>query len=162
MRKIIFSLFFMLGLISVNWAQEIKVMDLDSFQAGISRSTDTVYVYNFWATWCGPCVKEMPYFEQLGEAYQGKKLKVVLISLDFPRQTQRVKDYVTKNNIQSEVWHLTESNANLWVNSIEPTWSGAIPATLIKGPQGISEFKEQSFESYTELNEWLTSTASQL
>ena len=43
-----------------------------------------VYLIDFWATWCKPCIKELPAFEELNARYQDKGLKVVLVSLDFP------------------------------------------------------------------------------
>ncbi|MFT5167540.1 MAG: thiol-disulfide isomerase/thioredoxin, partial [Saprospiraceae bacterium] len=64
----------------------------DNFEALVplfEKQNDTTYVINFWATWCKPCVAELPYFEELHNRYKGKKVKVLLISLDFPNQIEK-------------------------------------------------------------------------
>src|SRR5690606_6809447 len=48
------------------------------------KKNDSIYVINFWATWCKPCIKELPAFEKIASEYADKKVKVLLVSLDFP------------------------------------------------------------------------------
>ena len=64
-------------------AQEIPFIKTAQLEQWLNADTDTVYVLNFWATWCGPCVAELPEFEKLNEKYAAQKVKVVLISTDF-------------------------------------------------------------------------------
>ena len=60
---------------------------------------DTTYLINFWATWCGPCVKEMPYFQELAEFYEGKPFKLILVSLDFEKHIDtRLITFLNKHN----------------------------------------------------------------
>ncbi len=120
------------------------------------QKNDTTYVINFWSTWCAPCVKELPYFEELNQKYANKKVKVILVSLDFPKQLEtKLKPFLAKNNLQSEVLVLTDPDANSWVDKVNPTWSGAIPATVVyKGDK--NEFYEKSFETLAELEEIVT------
>lgn len=115
------------------------------------QQNDTTYVINFWSTWCAPCVKELPYFEELNAQYAPQKVKVLLISLDFPKQLEtKLKPFLKKHNLQSELFVLTDPDANSWVNAVNPEWSGAIPATVIyKGAK--KEFYEKSFEDLAEL-----------
>jgi thiol-disulfide isomerase/thioredoxin len=119
-----------------------------------STESDSVYVVNFWATWCKPCVAELPYFEKLNEEYRGKKMKMLLVSLDFKRQIDsKLKPFIIKRELKPEVVALIDSNSNDWIPKVSPMWSGAIPATLIfnKDKRG---FYEQSFE-YEELEKTL-------
>jgi thiol-disulfide isomerase/thioredoxin len=89
-------------------------------------------VMNFWATWCKPCVQELPYFEELNKNYSASGLKVVMVSLDFKRELEsRLKPFVQKNNMASEVLLLNEHDYNSWINKVDSSWSGAIPATVI-------------------------------
>jgi len=117
------------------------------------QKNDTTYVINFWSTWCAPCVKELPYFEVVNKKYSDKKVKVILVSLDFPKQLEtKLKPFLAKNNLQSKVLVLTDPDANSWVDKVNPTWSGAIPATVVyKGDN--NEFYEKSFENLAELEE---------
>lgn len=106
---------------------------------------NTIYIFNFWATYCAPCIKELPYFERIGKEYTDKKVKVILISLDFKAQVEsRVIPFLKKSGIASQVVLLSDPDANSWIDKISPSWSGAIPATLIvKGNK--REFYEQEF-----------------
>jgi thiol-disulfide isomerase/thioredoxin len=115
------------------------------------QDNDTTYVINFWATWCKPCVKELPYFEELNASLQGQKAKVVLVSLDFPKKvaTQLVP-FVEKRQLSSEVLVLLDGKYNDWIDQVDPQWTGAIPATLIyKGEN--RRFIGQAVDSVTEL-----------
>lgn len=115
-----------------------------------STSNDTVYVFNFWATYCAPCIKELPHFEKVNETYADKKVKVVLISLDFKSQIEtRVIPFLKRRDIKSEVVILSDPDANAWIDKVSTSWSGAIPATLVvKGNK--KEFYEKEF-TYEEL-----------
>ncbi|MCT8340794.1 TlpA family protein disulfide reductase [Flavobacteriaceae bacterium TK19130] len=108
-------------------------------------SNDTLYVMNFWATWCKPCVKELPAFEQLRENYSDKKVKVVLASLDFPDKVEsQVIPFIKNKNLQSEVVLLDDPDGNTWIPKVSSDWSGAIPATIFL-QNGERKFFEQSF-----------------
>jgi len=110
----------------------IEVVDFDGLYSKIDLSTDKTYVINFWATWCAPCVKELPYFEEVNKKYKDKNTEVVLVSLDFPSQIgSKLKPYLKKNNIKSKVILLDDSKMNTWVPKVSEQWDGGIPATLI-------------------------------
>ena len=113
-------------------AQDIPFIKASQLETWLNADTDTIYVLNFWATWCGPCVAELPAFEKLNEKYAAQKVKIVLISTDFKRNVDsNVKPFVKRKNLHSQVVFMDESNPNTWVNLVSPEWSGAIPATLI-------------------------------
>lgn len=112
-------------------AQEVPVIDTVVLQKLLAKNDDTLRVVNFWATWCGPCVLELPHFEKLQRNHHDKPLKVILVSLDFASQLQkRVVPFVKKRKITSTVLLLDGGDPNQWINRVEPRWSGSIPATL--------------------------------
>lgn len=123
----------------------IPVYTFDEFEPMLHKAGETTYVVNFWATWCKPCIKELPYFEKVAVDYAGKNVEVLLVSLDFPRLLEKqVIPFVRDNNIKSPVVLLDDTGANEWIPKVDETWSGAIPATLIyKGKQ--RKFYEGSF-----------------
>ena len=115
-------------------------------------SDDKVHIINFWATWCKPCVKELPYMDALNDIY-GKDVKVTLVSLDFPRQIEsKLIPFMEKNQLKSEIVVLDDGKTNEWINKVDPRWSGAIPATVVF-KNGVKHFYEKEFHSQDEVNE---------
>ena len=147
--SLLFPLLFAAGALS---AQSIPFIKADQIARWKTADTDTLYVLNFWATWCGPCVAELPSFEKLNEAYADRKVKVILVSTDFKRNVETgVKPFVQRKKLKSEVVFIDEPNPNNYINLVDTTWSGAIPATLIVSKRkNVSQFFERKL-TYEEL-----------
>jgi thiol-disulfide isomerase/thioredoxin len=110
----------------------VNVVKFDWYEKLMRSNNDTTYVVNFWATWCMPCVAELPYFEQLQQRYISQKVKLYLVSLDFIKQKdQKLIPFLKKQKIKSEVILLDEPDYNAWIDKVNPAWSGALPATMI-------------------------------
>jgi len=108
---------------------------------------DTTVILNFWATWCKPCIQELPYFLELENDTSMGPIKLVLVSLDLSSPiNSRVKPFVKQRNIKAEVVVLGDGNANAWINRVDSNWSGAIPATLMIKNRKRS-FHEKSYHS---------------
>ncbi|KAB1069076.1 redoxin domain-containing protein [Tamlana haliotis] len=128
----------------------LEVYDFDGFEKFLNKKDDKVYVVNFWATWCAPCVKELPYFEKLNAAYADENVEVLLVSLDFPHMYDtKLKPFIKENNLQSHVVALDDPDMNTWIPKVDESWSGSIPATVIYNKDKRAFF-EQSF-TYDEL-----------
>lgn len=116
---------------SLNENEEIEVYDFAGLESLLRTDDDRTYVVNFWATWCKPCIEELPYFEAL-QAEHGDEVKVILVSLDFPDKLEsQLKPFVEKRNIKAQVALLDDPYENEWIPKVDKSWSGAIPATLI-------------------------------
>lgn len=123
----------------------IQSYDFKSLEPLFRQKNDTTYVINFWATWCLPCVEELPHFEKMNKKYGSQKFKMILVSLDFPNMVEsRVIPFVAKKNLKAEVVVLNDPNANEWIEKVSKDWSGAIPATVIYR-NSEWHFFEQSF-----------------
>ena len=133
-----------------NTNDELKVYNYDGIAPLINKTDDKVHVVNFWATWCAPCVKELPYFEKINKVYKAKGVELLLVSLDFPRKYEtKLKPFLKERQLKSEVVCFNDVDQNRWIPAIDTTWSGAIPATIIyKGNK--RKFYEKSF-TYEEL-----------
>jgi thiol-disulfide isomerase/thioredoxin len=127
--RIIFLIW--LSLITYSAHAQVKLLTLNDLDKRIVNGKDTTYVINFWATWCSPCVAELPNFEKLRLANLNKPVKVILVSLDFKSKLQKtVIPFVQHNNINAEVFLLNEPDQQEYIKRIDKKWSGAIPATL--------------------------------
>jgi len=128
----------------------VPALNFEELTPLLTKDNDTTYVINFWATWCKPCIKELPAFEQLNKVYADKKVKVVLVSLDFADKIEtQVIPFMDREDIQSQVVLLDDGDANSWIPKVSSEWSGAIPATLIY-KKDTRKFYEKSF-TYPEL-----------
>lgn len=129
--RFVFIWFAML-IFSQSWAQTVQEVNADALEELTQNLNDTTYVVNFWATWCSPCVKEIGYFEELHRNNSSSMVKVLLVNLDFPNQLdRRVLPFLKDKDISASVYQMTDLDYNSWIDRIDPSWSGAIPATLI-------------------------------
>jgi thiol-disulfide isomerase/thioredoxin len=115
-------------------AQEIPVIKVKELEEIIADKEKKILVVNFWATWCAPCVKELPYFEAVHQK-NDQQTKVVLVNLDFADKIEKVKSFVNRKKIQAPVLLLDEIDYNSWIDKVDTSWQGAIPATLIINTQ---------------------------
>lgn len=131
----------------------IPVYNYDELKPFLSKDNDTTYVVNFWATWCTPCVQELPYFVELNKAYKNQAFKLILVSLDFKKDyIRKLQPFVVERSLESHVVVLEDNDSNYWIDDIDKTWSGSIPATLVfKGKQRV--FYERTFHGPDELKE---------
>jgi thiol-disulfide isomerase/thioredoxin len=115
--------------------QQADQIRLKNLQQLINTSSDKVQVINFWATWCAPCIKEIPFFEKLNQ--ENKAVEVTLVSMDYDLDPnpEKVYRFISRKKLASKVVILAERNPNDWIDKIDKTWSGALPATLIVNTQ---------------------------
>jgi len=106
----------------------IKIPDLEKI---LGNSDNKLYVLNFWATWCAPCVSEIPAFEKTAKSYDPQKVRFILVSLDFPSQIEKqLLPFLKKNKVTLDVAVMTDIDYNAWIDKVDAKWQGDIPATL--------------------------------
>ncbi len=155
MSKTIFLGLFFCGVTC--FAQEAKTIRLADLQKMMDERSQKIQVINFWATWCGPCVKELPFFEKLtAEARPDVKVTLVSLDLDLDPNAEKVYRFISRKNIRSQVLLLDEPDPNSWINKVEKQWSGALPATiLINHKTGKRKFIGKALEE-GELEKYLS------
>ena len=154
--KILFCILFIFTLHLTGKSQgKNYLLTIDQLNSRIQQGGDTVFVINFWATWCGPCVKELVHFEKLNNRFATEKSKVILVNVDFKSKLKNaVIPFVKKKKLRTEVFLLDEKNQQEYINRVDPGWSGAIPATLmIKGKN--RKFFEDEFDYQKLLKQYL-------
>jgi thiol-disulfide isomerase/thioredoxin len=153
MKFNILFVFLILSVLSCDQQPIAKVVTIgqDGLKQALIADDKKIKVINFWATWCAPCIEELPYFEKIGTSYK-EELDVILISLDEAKSiTTAVQPFLEKNQIRSKVLLLDDPYAAEWIPLIDQHWDGAIPVTLI-----ISKDKKQFYNkalTYDELED---------
>lgn len=110
---------------------QAKIVKLPDLQKIINEPSDQVKVINFWATWCGPCIKEMPLLEKLSKERTDVAVTLVSMDLDLDPNPEKVYKFVNRKKLSSQVLILDEQNPNTYIDKIAAEWSGALPATLV-------------------------------
>jgi thiol-disulfide isomerase/thioredoxin len=149
--RLLFIFLFTFSFINTVKGQDlITFKTFDELNTYIKQNNSKPLVINFWATWCAPCVKELPYFEKLNQ--ENQNIKVILVSLDFEKQVEsKLIPFLKKKKIASTSIYLADKDYNSWLPKIDKNWSGSIPATVIFN-QDKKIFVEQDFSNYEELN----------
>jgi len=112
-------------------AQNIPAWSADAIIKNC-QSKDTVYIINFWATWCAPCVAELPEFNALKHRYAQQPVKVLLVSLDFKEDyPNKLARFIERKKMTPLVVWLSDTDPNVFIPKIEDSWQGSIPATVI-------------------------------
>lgn len=133
---------------------KFPVYSFEDFEPLLHQNDDKTYVVNFWATWCKPCIAEMPYFERIHAEQKDNNVEVLLVSLDMPGMWKsRLEPFVEEKGMKSKVVILDDPKQNEWIPKVSEDWGGGIPATLIYNKDKRT-FYEKGF-TYEELNEEL-------
>ncbi|MGZ4095770.1 MAG: TlpA disulfide reductase family protein, partial [Bacteroidia bacterium] len=121
------SFIFFLGIAN---AQPLKKWQLKDLAAAIGQA-DHPTIFNFWATFCKPCIQEIPYFQDLVQEYKSRGVELILVSLDLPESfPDKINSFVSAHGYKQPVYFLNETNADLFCPAVDKSWSGAIPASL--------------------------------
>lgn len=143
--KTTFAILFVLLLSFNGNAQTVPAWKITALEEWIQKS-DSPAIVSFWATWCKPCLGEIPYFEALAAKYKEKGVKLLLVSLDMEEDyPNAIVSTIQKRKFISEVVWLDETNADYFCPKIDSSWSGALPSTLlINNKKGYRKFFEEA------------------
>lgn len=125
---------------------KVTIVNVEQLQTyAVNKNNDTLYIVNFWATWCDPCVKELPAFQEEYKKYSRRKVKMIFVSLNSPKEIGKVQNFVDNEKLGPLVLLLNGGNPNDWIDKIDSSWSGAIPATVMYKSGKKVYFREGSF-----------------
>lgn len=124
----------------------LKSLNYNQLQAIINKKDNKLYVVNFWATWCKPCVEELPGFMEVNKKYgNNPRFKMVLVSLDPATDAEKiVRPFIKKHNLNANVYILDDNKKmNQWIPAVDKKWTGSIPATALYKNGVKLEFREK-------------------
>lgn len=129
------------------FGQSNDLIRLEALQKSIQTEKERIQVVNFWATWCAPCLSELPLFEKLNEERKDIHVRLVSLDLDLDPNPDKVRKFVVRKKIKAEVLILDERDPNTWIDKVDKSWSGALPATLvINNKNGKRAFVEKELK----------------
>lgn len=130
-RNLFFTILLLL-IFNIAVSQEVERIKIPELERILNNPDDRLNVLNFWATWCGPCVREFPLFEKVAKDYDEKKVRFLMISLDFPSQIEKqLIPFLEKNKATLNIAVMMDLDYNAWIDKVDNNWQGDIPATLI-------------------------------
>jgi thiol-disulfide isomerase/thioredoxin len=119
------------------------------------QDQNNTVIVNFWATWCGPCVAELPYFEEIHRKYAEQGVKVLLVSLDFRHYYEKkLIPFVKNKDITADVVMFSDPKQQAWIPKVHESWDGALPATLVLH-HNTKCFHQGEFENLEDLEIFL-------
>lgn len=141
MKRLILVLILLPGLTRVE-AQPVRKVSITELET-IIRESKTPLIVNFWATYCQPCIEEMPYFQRMVAGHRRDSVRLLLVSLDMGDDYAKVRPFIVNRKVTAPVLWLNETNADYFCPKIDSTWSGAIPATIfVNNKTGYRRFYE--------------------
>ena len=136
----------------------VKIVRFADLEAVVKKNDDKLYVVNFWATWCRPCVMELPEFMVVNKTHRSNPhFKMILVSLDLAKEAETgVRSFLEKRKMDVDVYLLDDNkHMNEWIPAIDKNWSGAIPATVFYRNGKKLEFIENKMQK-SELEQIIT------
>lgn len=125
---------------------KVTVVNFEQLQNSAEKKrNDTLYVVNFWATWCDPCVKELPAFQLEYKKYASRKVKFIFVSMNSVKELGKVQNFVDNQKLGGLALLLNGGNPNDWIDKVDSSWSGAIPATVMYKSGKKVYFREGEF-----------------
>jgi thiol-disulfide isomerase/thioredoxin len=132
----------------------VRPIDEAGLQQLIEQSRGKVVLINFWATWCEPCVEELPALMKIAQQFQPQGLQIFFVSIDEPEDIDgKVLPFLKAQGVAFRTYIKRTKDDEAFINAIDKKWSGAIPATFIYDTNGTLVKRlvaQQSFETFAE------------
>lgn len=130
--KVMITLLCCLTLTLSSIGQKIPKWKITDVENMMNSKESGILVLNFWATFCKPCVAEIPFFISITNKYKGEGVKLFLVSVDLPSAyPAKIARFTREKKFNTNISWLAETNADYFCPKIDASWSGSIPATLI-------------------------------
>lgn len=134
MRKFfnVFSLIILSSFLFTASGQKFQFIKVPELEKILNNPENKLFVINFWATWCPPCIREFPNFEKVSKEFSQSEVKFIMVSLDFPSELEeKLIPFIEKNNVSLDVALMTDLDYDSWIDKVDASWHGEIPSTLV-------------------------------
>jgi len=132
MKSLLIAICIIFSLNNFTKAQSVASITVDQLEQYLDTCSKKVMVVNFWATFCKPCVAELPHFIDVSRQFNANEVGLLMVSVDGPEMYPRkLKKFIRNHHFKGQFAWLNESDASYFCPKIDPAWSGSIPATLM-------------------------------
>ena len=121
------------------WDQEpvdLSTIDVKGIQSLVKNDSGKLRLINVWATWCGPCVAELPELVTMNRVYRGRPFEFVTLSIDEPDKKAQAMALLKQKHVAGTNYLFNSDDKDALANALDKEWQGPIPYTLLVAPGG--------------------------
>jgi peroxiredoxin len=122
---------------------KLQPASAEDLKALRKNQTEKLVLVNFWATWCGPCFKELPDLESMYRMYGHRAFELVTVSINYPDEQPGVLSALQKQHATSRNLLLGSTDIYALMSAFDPEWNAAVPYTMLIRPDGEVVYKRQ-------------------
>jgi|KBSSwiStaDraftv2_1062776.scaffolds.fasta_scaffold287140_1 peroxiredoxin len=121
----------------------VQLVDAEGLKELRKNGSGKVRLVNFWATWCGPCVTEFPDLITINRMYRHRAFELITISANYPDEQKEVLAFLRKQQASCRNLQFGETDKYKLMEAFDPKWNGALPYSILLGPNGEVLLKRQ-------------------
>ena len=115
---------------------ELSGIDLEAIKTLAKNDSKKLRLVNVWATWCGPCVIELPELVEMNRMYRKRDFEFITISMDEPEKKDRALEKLKDLKVAATNYIYTGPNKDKLMEALDTKWEGPVPHTLLIAPGG--------------------------
>jgi thiol-disulfide isomerase/thioredoxin len=120
-----------------------KQLSSDGLKALLEQQHGQVLIVNLWATWCAPCIREIPELMELELEFASQGVRLVAVNMDDPSDQERVREFVTDHFSDLHTYQRSDFDMDTLVSVIDPAWNEILPSTYLVDRKGAVAVKIQ-------------------
>jgi len=114
----------------------LQSADVPTIKALVANDTPKMLLINVWATWCGPCLAELPEFVTMNRMYRNGNFELVTISADTPDRKAKALTDLQERHVAARNYIFDNKDMDALANALDAEWPGGLPYTILVAPGG--------------------------
>jgi thiol-disulfide isomerase/thioredoxin len=136
------------------WANDpvaLEEKSIDEIKSLLANASTKYRLINVWATWCGPCIMELPELVNTDRMYRGRDFEFITISTDKPKKKEKALELLTKFEASNKNYLYDGNDIYKLIDVVDENWQGSLPYTLLIAPGGEYVFAKEGVVDLLEL-----------